>query len=84
MMSVTRLTSSEAVRAVVGPQVETMAELAEEVERRLVDWEREVAGLVRERLRLGGELKVRDQAWAENRKLTVTSLLFIKLELTFK
>ena len=53
MMSVTRLTSSEAVRAVVGDHVETMSRLAEEVEERLADWEWQVAGLVRERLREG-------------------------------
>ena len=53
MMSVTRLTGSEAVRAVVGDQVETMSRLAEDVEDRLADWEWQVAGLVRERLREG-------------------------------
>ena len=48
MMSVTRLTSSEAVRAVLAGQVEGEGELGEEVERRLTDWEWEVGGLVRE------------------------------------
>ena len=67
MMSVTRLTGSEAVRAVLADQLEPLTSLAEEVEGRLVDWEWEVAGLVRERLRLTMLDQTRDQAWAEHR-----------------
>ena len=67
MMSVTRLTGSEAVRAVLADQLEPLTSLAEEVEGRLVDWEWEVAGLVRERLRLAMLDQTRDQAWAEHR-----------------
>ena len=70
MMAVTRLTGSEAVRAVLADQLEPLCSLAEEVEGRLVDWEWEVAGLVRERLRLamlGRTEQTREQAWAEHR-----------------
>ena len=70
LMSVTRLTGSEAVRAVLADQLEPLSGLAEEVEGRLVDWEWEVAGLVRERLRLamlGGNRQAGEQAWAEHR-----------------
>ena len=70
MMAVTRLTGSEAVRAVLANQLEPLCSLAEEVEGRLVDWEWEVAGLVRERLRLamlGRTEHGREQAWAEHR-----------------
>ena len=70
LMAVTRLTGSEAVRAVLADQLEPLSGLAEEVEGRLVDWEWEVAGLVRERLRLamlGGNRQAGEQAWAEHR-----------------
>ena len=70
MMAVTRLTGSEAVRAVLADQLEPLCSLAEEVEGRLVDWEWEVAGLVRERLRLamlGRTEQTREQVWAEHR-----------------
>ena len=69
-MSISRLTSSEAARAVLADQLEPLSSLAEEVEERLRDWEWEVAGLVRERLRLaslGRADESRDQAWAEHR-----------------
>ena len=70
LMAVTRLTGSEAVRAVLADQLEPLSCLAEEVEGRLVDWEWEVAGLVRERLRLAmvaGSNQGGEQAWAEHR-----------------
>ena len=67
LMSVTRLTGSEAVRAVLADQLEPLTSLAEEVEGRLVDWEWEVAGLVRERLRLATLGQGGEQVWAEHR-----------------
>ena len=67
LMAVTRLTGSEAVRAVLADQLEPLTWLAEEVEGRLVDWEWEVAGLVRERLRLATLGQGGEEVWAEHR-----------------
>ena len=54
LMSVGRMTSSEAVRTVVGGDVEDAADLCDRVEADLAAWEVDVNGLVTERLKLGG------------------------------
>ena len=69
LMSVTKMTSSEAVRAVVSDELEAGTDLCDHVEAELLLWECQVEGLVTERLRLGGALANNDdmESWVENR-----------------
>ena len=69
-MTITRLTSGEAVRAVVSGDLETVGglETCDQVEAALAEWEAEVGGLVAARLRLGGGAEWAEQErWAEAR-----------------
>ena len=69
-MTITRLTSGEAVRAVVSGDLETVGglETCDQVEAALAGWEAEVGGLVAARLRLGGGAEWAEQErWAEAR-----------------
>ena len=68
LMTITRLTSGEAVRAVVSGDLETVGglETCDQVEAALAGWEAEVGGLVAARLRLGGEWAEQER-WAEAR-----------------
>ena len=66
-MSVTRMTSSEAVRAVIGSDLESGTEMVDLVETELSSWESEVGGLVTERLRCGSVTDDADDTWVERR-----------------
>ena len=70
LMTITRLTSGEAVRAVVSGDLETVGglETCDQVEAALAEWEAEVGGLVAARLRLGGGAEwAKQERWAEAR-----------------
>jgi len=67
LMSVTRMTSSEAVRAVIGSDLESGTEMVDLVETELSSWESEVGGLVTERLRCGSVTDDAEDTWVERR-----------------
>ena len=66
-MSVTRMTSSEAVRAVIGGDLESGVEVCDLVESELSSWEADVGGLVTERLKCGSVLSEMEESWIEQR-----------------
>ena len=66
-MSVTRMTSSEAVRAVIGSDLESGTEMVDLVETELSSWESDVGGLVTERLRCGSVMDDTEDTWVGRR-----------------
>ena len=78
------MTSSEAVRTVLGNESEAGLSMCDKVEEQLASWETKVGGLVRERLRLGGVLEDGIiQAWLDTRldKYYSVSFLAVFIEL---
>ena len=82
------MTSSEAVRTVLGNESEAGLSMCDKVEEQLASWEAKVGGLVRERLRLGGVLEDGIiQAWLDTRLdkyYSVSLAVFIELFGTLK
>ena len=67
-MSITRLTSGEAVRSVMSSELEAGPGLCDSVEAGLAAWEVRVGGLLAQRLSLGTARDWAEQeAWAEAR-----------------
>ena len=67
LMSITRLTSSEAVRSVLSSEHEAGPGLCDSVEAGLAAWEVRVGGLLAQRLGLGAGDWTEQEAWAETR-----------------
>ena len=67
LMSITRLTSGEAVRSVLSSELEAGPGLCDSVEAGLAGWEVRVGGLLAQRLGLGARDWAEQEAWAETR-----------------
>ena len=67
LMSITRLTSSEAVRSVLSSEHEAGPGLCDSVEAGLAAWEVRVGGLLAQRLGLGAGDWAEQEEWAETR-----------------
>ena len=67
LMSITRLTSSEAVRSVLSSEHEAGPGLCDSVEAGLAAWEVRVGGLLAQRLGHGAGDWAEQEAWAETR-----------------
>ena len=67
LMSITRMTSGEAVRSVLSSELEAGPGLCDSVEAGLAGWEVRVGGLLAQRLGLGARDWTEQEAWAETR-----------------